>query len=114
MRIVWIIAWILVGLWSLFLFGAYGLVEMLGRVLSSNADKLAVDPETVVLIANLAGWMRSIGGAVIALVWAFGTALMLLVPWLLGKARRTAAYPTQPMGPIPSGPIVPTDRRLPR
>ena len=46
-RLLWIIAWFAVVIWSLFAWGAYGLLDFFGGVAARNADIVTGHPETV-------------------------------------------------------------------
>ncbi len=46
-RLLWILAWIAVAVWSLFAWGAYGLLDFFGGMAARNADIVTGHPETV-------------------------------------------------------------------
>lgn len=83
-RLLWVLAWICVALWSLFAWGAYGLFDLFGGVAVRNADIVTGHPETVEWLSWALGVLRSLGLAAIVVVWAVVSLLILAVPAVLG------------------------------
>lgn len=83
-RLLWILAWIGVAVWSLFAWGAYGLFELFGDVAVRNADTVTNHPETVEWLSWALSVLRSLGLAAIVVVWAAISLLILAVPAIVG------------------------------
>jgi hypothetical protein len=91
-RLLWIIAWFAVAIWSLFAWGAYGLLDFFGGVAARNADIFTVHPETVEWLSWALMTLRGLGLGAVVVVWALVSLLILAVPAVLslflGGARR--------------------------
>jgi hypothetical protein len=91
-RLLWILAWTAVAIWSLFAWGAYGLLDFFGGVAARNADIVTGHPETVEWLSWALMTLRSLGLGAIAIVWGLVSLLILAVPallsLLLGDSRR--------------------------
>ena len=83
-RLLWILAWIAVAIWSLFAWGAYGLLDVFGAFAARNADIVTGHPETVEWLSWTLMTLRSLGLGAIAIVWGLVSLLILAVPALLG------------------------------
>src|ERR671918_334348 len=55
-RLLWGLAWIAVLVWSLFAWGAYGLLDFFGGVAARNADIVTGHPETVEWLSWAPSW----------------------------------------------------------
>ncbi|MBD2745155.1 hypothetical protein IC232_00445 [Microvirga sp. BT688] len=91
-RLLWIIAWFAVAIWSLFAWGAYGLLDFFGGVAARNADIVTGHPETVEWLSWALMALRGLGLGAVVVVWALVSLLILTVPAVLGlflgSARR--------------------------
>ncbi len=91
-RVLWIVAWFAVAIWSLFAWGAYGLLDFFGGVAARNADIVTGHPETVEWLSWALMALRGLGLGAIVVVWALVSLLILAVPAVLGlflgSARR--------------------------
>jgi hypothetical protein len=83
-RLLWILAWFAVALWSLFAWGAYGLLDFFGGVAARNADIVTGHPETVEWLSWALMALRGLGLGAIVLVWGLVSLLILAVPAVLG------------------------------
>jgi hypothetical protein len=83
-RFLWILAWIAVAVWSLFAWGAYGLLDFFGGVAARNADIVTGHPETVEWLSWALMTLRSLGLGAIVAVWGLVSLLILAVPAVLG------------------------------
>jgi len=94
-RLVFALAVVAAILWSLFAWGAYGVLGWAGDVAARNADWVTGNPEAVVWLSTLASWLTGLGLAGIVAVWLLGLGLIFLVPLLLrllgGPGRRPPA-----------------------
>jgi hypothetical protein len=91
-RLLWILAWFAVALWSLFAWGAYGLLDFFGGVAARNADIVTGHPETVEWLSWALTALRGLGLGAIVIVWGLVSLLILAVPAVaglfLGGSRR--------------------------
>jgi fatty acid desaturase len=72
-RLLWVLAWIAVAFWSLFAWGAYGLL-----------DFFTGHPESVEWLSWALMTLRGLGLGAIVFVWALVSLLILAVPAVLG------------------------------
>jgi hypothetical protein len=96
-RLLWILAWIGVALWSLFAWGAYGLFDLFGDVAVRNADAVTNHPETVEWLSWALSVLRSLGLAAIVAVWAAISLMILAVPAILGFFLGRSRPETRPL-----------------
>lgn len=118
-RLLWIVAWTAVAVWSLVAWGTYGLFDLFGGMAVRNADMVGADPEAVEWIAWALATLRGLGLGAIVFVWGLVSLLILAVPAALGlllprsqPARineewrdypappRAEGYPPSPQPPI--------------
>src|ERR687897_2384245 len=83
-RLLWGLAWIAVLVWSLFAWGAYGLLDFFGGVAARNADIVTGHPETVEWLSWALTALRGLGLGAIVVVWGLVSLLILAVPAVLG------------------------------
>ncbi len=90
-RLLWVVAWCGVALWSLFAWGAYGLLDFFGGFAVRNADIVTSHPETVEWLSWALAVVRSLGLGAIVLVWGFVSLLILALPavlsFILGRSQ---------------------------
>jgi hypothetical protein len=94
-RVVWVLAWVAVAIWSLVAFSAYGLLDLLGGLLARNADTLASDPPTVEWLFWVVSGLKNLGLTAILVVWGFVSLVILAVPWALSRLAGRAAPPAR-------------------
>lgn len=91
-RLLWVGGWITVGLWSLFAFAAYGVLDLAAGTAMRNADWFSTDPDTVEWLFRVFGWVRGASSSAILVVWGLVSLAILSVPWLfdrlVGRAQR--------------------------
>jgi hypothetical protein len=94
--LLWVLAWIVVAIWSLFAWGAYGLLDLFGGVAVRNADVVSNHPETVEWLSWALAALRGLGLGAIVVIWGFVSLLILAVPaaigLLLGRAGSPASH----------------------
>jgi hypothetical protein len=119
-RLLWIIAWFAVAIWSLFAWGAYGLLDFFGGVAARNADIVTGHPESVEWLSWALMTLRGLGLGAIVFVWGLVSLLILAVPAVLslflGSARREQYVENWrgPHGdPRSSGPFPPASGQSP-
>lgn len=119
-RLLWVFAWIAVALWSLFAWGAYGLLDFFGGVAARNADIVTGHPESVEWLSWGLMTLRGLGLGAIVFVWALVSLLILAVPAVLGLffgGARRERYVEEWRGPRgnphPSGPFQPPSGQPP-
>jgi len=98
-RLLWTFAWAGVAVWSLFAFGAYGLVDLLGGLVARSADALASNPETVEWLFGLFNALKNLGLTAIVVVWGLVSLCLLAVPWFFDRLADRAAAPQPPRDP---------------
>lgn len=113
-RLLWIFAWMAVALWSLFAWGAYGLLDFFGGVAARNADIVTGHPESVEWLSWALMTLRGLGLGAIVFVWGLVSLLILAVPAVLSlflAGARRERYVEEwrgPQGdPRTSGPFPP-------
>lgn len=84
-RLLWIGGWVTVGLWSLFAFAAYGVLDLATGTAMRNADWFSTDPETVEWLFRVFGFVRGASNSVVLVVWGFVSLGILSVPWLFDR-----------------------------
>ena len=84
-RLIWVIAWFGIAIWSLVAFLAYGLVDALGSAAMRNADMFSSDPETVEWVFRVISWIHSLSTSIALVVWGVVSLAILGVPWLLDR-----------------------------
>lgn len=106
-RLLWIVAWCGVVLWSLFAWGAYGLLDFFGGVVVRNADMVTNHPETVEWLSWALATLRSLGLGAIVFVWGLVSLLILAVPAVLGlflgRSNSVDRYPHWQGGDLRTG-----------
>ncbi|MBK1865469.1 hypothetical protein [Taklimakanibacter albus] len=83
--IVWVIAWVCVGLWSAVMALGYWLLNALTGFAANNADKVGGDAETVELVNWLALFLQNVGEVAAVIIWAIVSLLILAIAWVIGK-----------------------------
>ena len=99
-RLLWLLAWIGVAIWSLFAWAAYGLVDLFGGLAARHADTVTGHPDTVVWLSWTFGVLRDLGLGAIVVVWALGSLVMLAVPWAIDRFVGRPVVPTSSRGPL--------------
>ena len=93
-RLLWVLAWTAVAVWSLFAWGAYGLLDFFGGVAARNADIVTGHAETVEWLSWGLTALRGLGLGAIVVVWGLVSLLILAVPAVLslflGGSRRSS------------------------
>lgn len=90
-RGVWIVAWILVAVWSLAALVGYGVIDLFGTFAVNRADLAARDPDQVAWIAWFFETLRDLGLLAVGALWLLVSAAILGVAALVAKARRDRA-----------------------
>jgi hypothetical protein len=122
-RLLWVLAWIAVAVWSLFAWGAYGLLDFFGGVAARNADVVIGHPETVEWLSWAFAVLRSLGLGAVVFVWGLVSLLILAVPAVLslflGRSH-PGPRPYEWRGPVTNSPgpganptILPPSQRHP-
>jgi hypothetical protein len=114
-RLLWALAWTAVAIWSLFAWGAYGLLDFFGGVAARNADIVTGHPETVEWLSWALMALRGLGLGAIVIVWGLVSLLILAVPAILGlflgsdrRDQRAYEWREPGAGPRPSVPFPPS------
>jgi len=96
-RLAWSVAAILVGLWSLLAWGAYGLIDLFGSTMARNADVVTSHPGTVEWLSWSLAALRNLGLAAVVFVWGLVALLILAVPTVISVLTGRALRPAEPM-----------------
>lgn len=85
---VWVIAMILVGLWTLAALVGYGAIDLLGTFAVDRAGTTATEPAHVDGIARLFRALRDLGLFAVIALWFAVTAVILLIAAVLARFVR--------------------------
>lgn len=99
-KMIWIFAWLAVGLWSLMCWAAFGLIDVAAGVAAGSSSIVtSLVPGSEDLVAMLIGLADDVGEAILAIIWLGFGGLILAGAWLLtafiGGDRRPAMPPPQ-------------------
>ncbi len=107
-RLVWVLGWLAVAVWSLMAWGSYGLLNVFGDVAARNADLVTGNPEGVELISWALGALQGLGLTAIVVVWALVSLAILaataVLARVLGALRGNASPPAFGRGYEPAYP----------
>ncbi len=84
-RLVWVLGWLAVAVWSLVAWGSYGLLNVFGDIAARNADLVTGNPEGVVMISWALGALQGLGLTAIVMVWAVVSLAILAATAVLAK-----------------------------
>ena len=119
-RLLWALAWTAVAIWSLFAWGAYGLLDFFGGIAARNADIVTGHPETVEWLSWGLMALRSLGLGAIVVVGGLVSLLIVGGPALLGlflgsarRDQRVYEWREPRAGPRPSVPFPPSTEAYP-
>ena len=84
-NLVWIIAWLCVGLWTVIATLGYWIIGAVTGFAANNADKVGGDPETVEFINWLALLLQNVGEVAAIILWAVISLAILGVAWAVTK-----------------------------
>jgi hypothetical protein len=100
-RLIWILGWIVVAIWSLVAWGSYGLLNVFGDIAARNADLVTNVPEAVEWLAFAVTSLQGLGLAAIVVVWAIVSLLILAVSAVLARIVGMASRPDLPRHDVP-------------
>lgn len=94
-NLVWVIAWLCVGLWTAIAAVGYWLINALTGFAANNADKVGGDAETIEFINWLALLLQSIGEIAAVILWAVISLAILGIAWAITRLidRTSGAQP---------------------
>ncbi|QIG51975.1 hypothetical protein G5V57_32300 [Nordella sp. HKS 07] len=95
-NIVWIIAWLCVGLWSAVAAVGYWLINALTGFAANNADKVGGTAETVELLNWVVLLLQNVGEIAAIIIWAVISLAILAVAWVITKLTGVAGTGIQP------------------
>ena len=84
-KLIWVIACLCVGLWSVIAAIGYWLIEAVTGFAANNADKVGGDAETIEFINWLALLLQSIGGIAAIILWAVVSLVILAIAWAITR-----------------------------
>jgi hypothetical protein len=97
--LIWVIAWLCVGLWTAVAALGYWVIGALTGLAANNADKVGGDAEMVEFINWLALLLQSVGEIAAVVLWAIVSLAILGVAWAIA---RLAGRSPQAQPPIKS------------
>lgn len=123
-RLLWFVAWLMVGAWSFVCAFAYGAFNLVGGLAARNADAFSSDPRTVEWLFTLFSWVKNLSTGTVTVAWALVSLAILFATWaatrLLGgreTQRPTWTPPPRRDGVIDLGPdqysVGPASRPMP-
>jgi hypothetical protein len=89
-KLLWVLAWTGVAIWSLFAWGAYGLLDLFGGLAVRNVDIVTDHPETVEWLSWAFATLKSLGLGAIVFVWAMVSLIILAVAAVFGRVLSPA------------------------
>jgi hypothetical protein len=98
-NLIWVIAWLCVGLWTAVTALGYWVVSALTGFAANNADMVGGDAETVEFINWLALLLQSAGEIAAVILWAIVSLAILGVAWVIA---RLTGRPSQLQPPFKS------------
>lgn len=98
-NLVWVIAWLCVGLWTAVAAVGYWVIGALTGFAANNADKVGGDAETIEFINWLALLLQNVGEVAAVILWAIISLAILGVAWAVSKL---AGGPPQARPPVNS------------
>lgn len=84
-NLVWVIAWVCVGLWTAVAAIGYWLIGAVTRLAANNADRVGGDAETIEFINWLVLLLQNIGEIAAIIIWAIISLAILGVAWAVAK-----------------------------
>lgn len=78
----YILGVVLAGLWTIAMWGAYGLVTFSDELVRAGASFFSVDAQTLQWLMSVTGGVQQFGEALVLIVWMFGVLLLLLADWV--------------------------------
>lgn len=88
MRLLRALAWIVVAVWSLVAFSAYGLLDLVGGLVARHADAFSPDPNVVEWTFRILNGLKDAGLTAILIVWGLVSLAILAGPWTVGRLTR--------------------------
>src|SRR5690349_24883489 len=96
--LVWVIAWLCIGLWSLIAAIGYWLIEAVTGFAANNADKVGGDAETIEFINWLALLLQDVGEIAAVIVWAVIALAILGIGWAVSRLAGRSPEARPPAG----------------
>ncbi|MGE0238155.1 MAG: hypothetical protein AB7F09_06115 [Parvibaculaceae bacterium] len=97
-NLIWVIAWLGVGLWTAIAALGYWIIGAVTGLAANNADKVGGDAETVELINWLALLVQNVGEVAAVIVWAVVALAILGVAWIITKVAGRSSQAQPPVG----------------
>lgn len=95
-RLVWAFGWVSVAIWSLLCALAYGVFDLVGRLVMRSADAFSSTPETVEGIWKVFSFLHSFSTGAVVFIWALVSLMILAVPWLFDRMVGSVPPGTMP------------------
>jgi hypothetical protein len=104
-RLVWVLGWIAIAIWSLVAWISYGLLDVVGGFATRNADRVIDYPEGVEFLSWAFSALQGLGGFAIVAVWALVSLAMLAATAILARILgAVTGRPHAVPGPYGRGP----------
>jgi hypothetical protein len=97
-NLVWVIAWLCVGLWTAIAATGYWLIDALTGFAANHADKIGGSAETVEFINWLALLVQSIGEIAAVILWAVISLATLGIAWVITRLTDHTSGAQPPLG----------------
>lgn len=83
-----ILTLVLAGLWTIVMWGMYGLVTFSDELIRAGVSFLNVDAQTLQWLMSVTGGVQQFGEALVLIVWMLGVLLLLLASWIGRRLTR--------------------------
>ncbi len=84
-RLVWVLAWTAVAVWSLLAWGAYGLLDLVGGLAAGGAGSISLEPGVGAVVAWIINAFKGLGLFAIVAVWGFVSVVILAFGWVAAR-----------------------------
>lgn len=104
-RIVWIIAAIAIFAWSMLAWLGNAMLGWLAGIVAGNAGQLTAGDELAGWLSWIAALADSTGGALIAIVWLFGSVVIIVAAFVISRLAQWHSGSQRPRtrGTLPPG-----------
>jgi hypothetical protein len=96
-NLIWIIAWLCVGLWTTIAAVGYWIIGTVTGLAANNADKVGGSAETVEFINWLALLLQNVGEVAAIILWAIISLLLLAIAWAITKLTGRSSQASPPV-----------------
>lgn len=90
-----ILAIVLAGLWTLLMWGAYGLLSLSDEAVHASTSFFGVDAQMLQKLTSAVGGAQQWGEALVLIVWMLGVILLMLAGWMGRRLIRAFKKPSE-------------------